>query len=111
MSWKISRNLLITIAALFIGSGVFAGGFVSGARYYDMLPAGIPLLSPVTGVEEIEIDPAAVGFRLVALYASRGCAEIVGPGFEHRTFLAAQPKLCARPLGQAGAAGSGGTDD
>ncbi len=59
MSWKISRNLLITIAALFIGSGVFAGGFVSGARYYDMLPAGIPLLSPVTGVEEIEIDPAA----------------------------------------------------
>ena len=54
---------------------------------------------------------AAVDFRLLALHASRGCAEIAGLGFEPRTFLAAQPKLCARPLGQAGAAGSGGTDD
>ena len=50
-------------------------------------------------------DPAAVDFRLLALHASRGCAEIAGLGFEPRTFLAAQPKLCARPLGQAGAAG------
>ncbi len=54
-------------------------------------------------------DPATVDFRLLALHASRGCAEIAGLGFEPRTFLAAQPKLCARPLGQAGAAGSGGT--
>ena len=54
----------------------------------------------------IESDPAAVDFRLLALHASRGCAEIAGPaGFEPGTFLAAQPKLCARPLGQAGAAG------
>ncbi len=56
-------------------------------------------------------DPAAVDFRLLALHASRGCAEIAGLGFEPRTSLAAQPKLCARPLGQAGAAGSGGTAD
>ena len=59
----------------------------------------------------IESDPAAVDFRLLALHASRGWAEIAGLGFEPRTSLAAQPKLCARPLGQAGAAGSGGTDD
>lgn len=59
MSWKNSRNLLVAVAALFIGAGVFAGGFLTGARYYDMLPAGLPLPAPVTDVEEIEINPAA----------------------------------------------------
>ena len=59
MSWKISRNLLVSVAVLFIGTGVFAGGFVTGARYYDMLPARISLPLPVTGVEDIEIDPVA----------------------------------------------------
>ncbi|HJL70415.1 MAG TPA: S41 family peptidase, partial [Anaerolineales bacterium] len=55
MSWKIWRNLLIVVAALFIA----AGGFVTGVRYYDVLPAGIPLPAPVRSVDEIEIDPAA----------------------------------------------------
>ena len=53
-------------------------------------------------------DPATVDFRLLALHASRGCAKIAGPGFEPGSFPASQPKLCARPLGQAGAAGCGG---
>ncbi len=30
-------------------------------------------------------DPATVDFRLLALHASRGCAEIAGLGFEPRT--------------------------
>ncbi len=59
MSWKFFRNLIIAVASLFIGAGIFAGGFVTGARYYDMLPAGIPLPAPVTGVEKLEIDPGA----------------------------------------------------
>jgi carboxyl-terminal processing protease len=59
VSWKILRNLLIVVAALFIAAGVFAGGFVTGARYYDVLPEGIPLPAPVRSVNEIEIDPTA----------------------------------------------------
>ena len=59
MSWKTSRNMLVTVAALFIGAGIFAGGFLTGARYYDVLPVGVPLPAPVTNVEEIEVDPTA----------------------------------------------------
>ena len=59
MSWKNSRNILVTVAALFIGAGIFAGGFLTGARYYDVLPVGVPLPAPVTNVEEIEVDPTA----------------------------------------------------
>ena len=61
MSWKFSNNLLIGVAALFVGAGVFTGGFVTGARYYDVLPLGIPLPAPVTDLEEIEIDPTEGG--------------------------------------------------
>ena len=55
MTWKLSRNLLIVIATLFTGTGIFVGGFVTGARYYDLLPIVIPRSDHVIGLDTIEI--------------------------------------------------------
>ena len=57
MNAKFFRNLIITVTALFVGTGVFAGGVITGARYYDMIPAEIQIPSPVTGVKDLAIDP------------------------------------------------------
>ncbi|MCH2539461.1 MAG: S41 family peptidase [Anaerolineales bacterium] len=59
MTWKLSRNLLIVIATLFTGTGIFVGGFVTGARYYDLLPIVIPRSDHVIGLDTIEIKPDA----------------------------------------------------
>ena len=49
--------------------------------------------------------PVIVRSSVFSLVKKKEKIKLDMPGFEPRTFLAAQPKLCARPLGQAGAAG------
>jgi carboxyl-terminal processing protease len=51
-----SRSLLVATTILFVASGVFAIGFVMGARYHTVLPDIIDP-KPIIGLDHIEVDP------------------------------------------------------
>lgn len=56
MTYKISRGLLLATASLFVASGVFAGGFIVGARYHMLLPE-TGLFNPIVSIDQVEVDP------------------------------------------------------
>lgn len=59
MKNTLSRNILISITVLFFSIGIFAGGFVTGAYYYDVLPSTFPVSGHVITADDIEINQEA----------------------------------------------------
>ncbi len=59
MRERLSRNILISIALFFVSTGIFTGGFVTGAYYYDVLPSTFPLAGRVITADDIEINQEA----------------------------------------------------
>ena len=56
MTYRLSRTLLVVMTILFAAAGIFAGGFLMGARYYTMLPEIVGAKGTV-GLDQIDVQP------------------------------------------------------
>ena len=54
-----TRNLIITSTVLFVMISIFAGGFISGAYYYDVYPNRFQIYKFFNNANEIEINQKA----------------------------------------------------
>ena len=59
MKERIYRNFLISMTVIFVSTGIFAGGFLAGSYYYDILPNIFPLSGRVITANKIEINQEA----------------------------------------------------
>ena len=57
MTYKLSQTILIVTTILFVACGVFAGGFVMGARYHTVLPE-IASQELIVGIDQVELNPS-----------------------------------------------------
>ena len=55
MTYRLSRTLLVVMTILFTAAGIFAGGFLMGARYYTILPEIVGAKGPV-GIDQIDVQ-------------------------------------------------------